>query len=120
MNCFISSFRQFFLKIFFLLTFFLLSVNFGFSQADGEKIFKQNCAACHRIDEQKLVGPGLKDVALRVPQPADEWLFKWTKNNFALQKSGDVYANKIVNDYGKLPMTVYEGVLSDEDIKAVI
>ncbi|MBI4929836.1 MAG: c-type cytochrome [Bacteroidetes bacterium] len=120
MNCCIPSVRHFFLKSFSLFALFLLSVNFGFAQADGGKIFKQNCAACHRIDEQKLVGPGLKDVASRVPQPADEWLFKWIKNNITLQKSGDVYSNKIVNDNGKLPMTVFDGVLSDEDIKAVI
>ncbi|MBI4945211.1 MAG: c-type cytochrome [Bacteroidetes bacterium] len=120
MNCFISSIRQFYLKSFFLFTFFLLVVNFCFSQADGEKIFKQNCAACHRIDGQKLVGPGLKDVASRVPQPADEWLFKWIKNNVALQKAGDAYANKVFNDNAKLPMLVFEGVLSDDAIKSVI
>jgi mono/diheme cytochrome c family protein len=120
MNCFISSIRQIFLKSFFLFTFIFLSVNSGFSQTDGEKIFKQNCAACHRVDGQKLVGPGLKDVTSRVPQPADEWLFKWIKNNVALQKSGDAYANKIFNDNGKVPMLVFDGVLKDDAIKSVI
>jgi len=120
MNCFISSFRHFLLKFFFLPTLFLLTANFGFAQTEGEKIFKQTCAACHRLDEQKLVGPGLKDVASRVPQPADEWLFKWIKNNVAFQKTGDAYANKIFNDNGKLPMLVFEGVLSDDAIKSVI
>jgi mono/diheme cytochrome c family protein len=120
MNCIISGIRQFFLKFIILFTLFSLYVNSGFAQADGGKIFKQNCSACHRVDGQKLVGPGLKDVASRVPQPADEWLFKWIKNNLALQKSGDAYANKIVNDNNKTPMTVFDGVLSDDDIKAVI
>ena len=120
MNCFISCTKQISSKSQLLFTLFFLSVNFGFAQADGGKVFKQNCAACHRVDEQKLVGPGLKDVASRVPQPADEWLFKWIKNNLALQKSGDAYANKLVSDNNKTPMTVFDGVLSDADIKAVI
>ncbi len=120
MNCFYILNKQFFLKIFLLFSLLILLVSSGFSQADGEKIFKQTCAACHRIDGQKLVGPGLKDVAKRVPQPADEWLFKWIKNNTALQKSGDEYATKIFNDNGKVPMLVFEGVLSDDAIKSVI
>src|ERR1035437_1592849 len=118
MNCFLSSIRKLSLKFLILSTLFFLFVNSGFAQADGGKIFKQNCAACHRIDGQKLVGPGLKDVASRVPQPADEWLFKWIKNNLVLQKSGDAYATKLVIDNNKIPMTVFDGVLSDDDIKA--
>ena len=119
MNCFISRSRQFFFKSFFLFAFLFASLTYGWS-ADGAKIFKQNCAACHRIDAEKLVGPGLRDVASRVPQPVDEWLFKFIKNNIEVIKSGDVYANKIFNDNGKMPMTVFDGVLSDQDIKTVI
>ncbi|HEY4799093.1 MAG TPA: c-type cytochrome [Bacteroidia bacterium] len=117
MQLFYFNIRQFLSSIFLL---FVFSLNTGFAQTEGEKIFKQSCATCHRTDGTKLVGPGLKGVTSRVPQPAEEWMFKWIKNNVALQKSGDVYANKIFNDNGKVPMLVFEGVLSDENIKAVI
>ncbi len=120
MNCIYSSVKQFFLKTFFLLTFFLAFVDKGFSQPDGAKIFKQNCSRCHKLDDQKLTGPGLKDVSSRVPQPADEWLFNWIKNNKKVLATGDAYAVKMFADNGKQNMDVFEGVISDDEIKAVI
>lgn len=87
------------------------------SAADGEKVFKQNCAVCHSLGSNKITGPGLKDVATRVP--AGDWLHKWIKNNDKLIKAGDAYAVKIFNENGKAQMTVFES-LSDEEIDAVI
>jgi mono/diheme cytochrome c family protein len=120
MNCFYTITRQFLLKLFFLSALFFFCVGFGFSQGDGGKIFKQNCSRCHRTDDQKLTGPGLKGIADRVPKPADEWMHNWIKNNKAIIKSGDAYAIKIFNDNGKQNMDVFDGVLSDADITAVI
>jgi mono/diheme cytochrome c family protein len=120
MNCFYAIIRQFFLQYLLLIILFFACAGFGFSQGDGGKIFKQNCATCHRIDGQKLTGPGLKDIFSRVPQPAEEWLFNWIKNNKKVIKSGDVYANKVYNENGKQSMTVYDGVIGDDDIKSVI
>ena len=85
--------------------------------ADAAKIFKQNCAVCHRLDAQKLTGPGLAGIAGRAP--GGDWLFKWVKNNQALIKAGDAYATKIYAENGA-QMTVFDGVLSDDDIKAVV
>ena len=85
--------------------------------ADAAKIFKQNCAVCHRLDGVKLTGPGLAGIAGRAP--GGDWLFKWVKNNTALIKSGDAYATKIFAENGA-QMTVFDGVLSDDDIKAVV
>ncbi len=97
----------------------VLSLTFSSAFADdGAKIFKQNCAVCHRLDAQKLTGPGLAGVAGRVP--SDDWLQKWIKNNEALRKSGDAYANKVFQDNGGTAMTVFDGVISDEDIKTLI
>lgn len=112
--------RQFFLKSLFLLTFFLAFVNYGFSQPEGGKIFKQNCSRCHKLDDSKLTGPGMKGVADRVPQPADEWLFNWIKNNKKVMAAGDAYGLKVFNENGKQNMDVFEGVISDDEIKAVI
>jgi cytochrome c2 len=100
-----------------LLLFLNLSVSAVFG-ADGAKLFKQNCAVCHRLDATKLTGPGLAGVASRVP--SDKWLFDWVKNNEKVKKSGDTYAAKINSDFGGATMNVMEGVLSDDDIKTVI
>ncbi len=101
----------------FLFCFFCLSFSSAYAE-DGAKIFKQNCAVCHRLDGQILTGPGLAGVAQRVP--SDDWMFKWIKDNNALRKSGDAYANGIRAKYDNKDMTVFNGVISDEDIKAVI
>ena len=86
--------------------------------AAGEKLFKINCASCHKVTDQKLVGPGLKGVADRVPKPAEEWLIKWIKNSQALVKSGDAYAVKIFTEYNKSVMP--SQALSDDEIKSVL
>src|ERR1017187_354409 len=101
----------------FFLSIASLSVSSAFA-ADGAKIFKQNCAVCHRLDAQKLVGPGFAGLSGRVP--SDEWLFKWIKNNDALRKSGDAYAVKVFQENGGAAMTTFEGVIPDEDIKTLI
>lgn len=86
---------------------------------DGAKLFKQNCAVCHASHtDQKLTGPGLKGIFDRAPK--GDWLKNWILNNEKLIKSGDAYANKVYNDYGKAAMTVFEGQLSDKDVDAII
>jgi cytochrome c2 len=81
--------------------------------AKGEKLFKANCAACHRIDAKKLTGPGLQGVMDRVP--SKEWLYDWVKNSQKLIASGDSYANQVYEEYAKVPMTAFE-YLSNQDI----
>ena len=99
---------------------FLLIFNLNTASAqDGEKLFKQNCAVCHSLGKNKITGPGLEGVANRVPQPADEWLAKWIKNNNAVTASGDAYAKKLMDEYKGAQMTVFTD-LSDADIKAII
>ncbi len=100
----------------FLFLSFIFSSN-SLSAADGEKIFKQNCAVCHSLGSNKVVGPGLEGMATRVP--GGDWLHKWIKNNESLTKSGDAYAVKITKEFGA-PMTVFESSLSDEEIDGVI
>lgn len=93
-----------------------VSINHA-SAADGKTVFKQNCAVCHALTDQKITGPGLKGVGDRVPK--GDWLFNWIKNNDKLIKGGDAYANKIYKENGNATMSVMEGVISDEEIKAV-
>lgn len=102
----------------FLFLSFIFSTN-PLSAADGEKIFKQNCAVCHSMGSNKITGPGLAGVFTRVPAPAEEWLHKWIKNNDKMIKSGDPYAVKI-SAFDASQMTIFESTLSDEDITAVV
>ena len=86
--------------------------------AAGEKLFKNNCSQCHKVTDQKLVGPGLKGVADRVPKPAEAWLIKWIKNSQSLVKAGDAYAVKIFEEYNKSVMP--SQAVTDDEIKSIL
>ena len=64
----------------------------------GEKLFKQNCTACHMISDARLVGPGLKGVTEKYEK---EWLVKWITNSQEFIASGDERAIKIFEEYNK-------------------
>lgn len=98
-----------------LFTFFLNT--HAFAQPDGAKLFKQNCAACHRLDSKKLTGPGLEGVMSRVP--SEEWMIKWIKNPAEVIASGDAYAKKIYEENNKAQMTAFS-FLKDDEIAAII
>lgn len=83
--------------------------------ANGKKLFKTNCAACHKLDK-KLVGPALGDVTERRDQ---EWLYAWIKDNAALRASGDADAIAIYEEYGGSPMQAFP-MLSDQDIADIL
>lgn len=100
-----------------ILTGFTLS-NKALAAADGKALFKQNCAVCHTLTDQKLAGPGLKGISDRAPK--GDWLFNWIKDNTKLIKSGDAYANKVFKDNGNAAMSVFDGVIDDEGIKAIV
>jgi cytochrome c2 len=99
---------------------FIFNFSGVFAQASveqGEKIFKQNCTSCHSMGSTKVVGPGLKGVMSRVP--SEDWLKTWIKNNVAMIKSGDAYANKIYEENNKAAMTTFNN-LKDDEIASVI
>src|SRR5688572_18701885 len=106
------------LKSFFLSFLFVAFCTVNGYAADGKAIFKANCATCHKLNDQRLTGPGLAGVATRVP--GDDWLKKWIENPTAMVNSGDAYANKIFNENNKSVMTAFGGILSSEEIDAVI
>jgi cytochrome c2 len=108
--------KPFFAIFSFLFLSLILSTN-TFA-ADGEKLFRANCAVCHSLGKNVLTGPGLEGIMTRVP--SEKWLFDWIKNNKAMVASGDAYAVKVFNENGKKDMTVFATTLSDEDINAVI
>ena len=83
----------------------------------GKDLFKANCAACHKLDGKKLVGPPLDGVTQR---RSTEWLHKWIKNSKSLIDAGDKDAVAVFEEYNKVPMLAYESILSDEDIDNVL
>ena len=84
--------------------------------AEGETLFKNNCAACHASTDEVLVGPGLKGVSERRPI---EWIVKWVHNPQAVIASGDKYANDLYNKFNKAAMTPYPN-FSEAQIKGII
>jgi len=92
----------------------LFSLNLSAQEANvanGEKLFKSTCAACHRLDK-KLVGPALKGITEKREQ---EWLISWIKDSPGMIKSGDKLAIQVFEENNKLPMTA-NPQLSDQDI----
>jgi mono/diheme cytochrome c family protein len=83
---------------------------------EGQKLFKANCAACHKVD-QKLTGPALRDVWTR--WESQEKIIKWVQNSSALIKSGDAYANKVFNDNGKVPMQPFPALSNDQVVSII-
>lgn len=84
--------------------------------ANGEALFKNNCATCHNANEQKLVGPGLKGIQERRDLA---WLVKWVKNPNGVIASGDDYAVKLYNDYGKAQMTAFPNY-GEKEVKDIL
>ncbi|MBL0340293.1 MAG: c-type cytochrome [Bacteroidetes bacterium] len=94
---------------------FLFSVHDGNAQPDGAALFKAQCAQCHSVGANKIIGPGLKDVHTR---KNEEWLIKWIKNSSAVIKSGDAYGVKLYNDYNQTAMPSF--ALSDDEVKSIL
>ena len=82
---------------------------------EGEKIFKQNCTACHKMDK-KVVGPALQNV---VEEQGADWVYSWVKNNQTLRESGDSHANEVYEEYNQSVMPAYE-YLGDDGLNNVV
>jgi mono/diheme cytochrome c family protein len=83
----------------------------------GKTLFTNNCAQCHAVTDEKVVGPGLKGIEARTP--GKDWLHKWIRNSSALIASGDAYANQVFNANGKVQMSSFPS-LSDADIDGIL
>jgi mono/diheme cytochrome c family protein len=80
----------------------------------GDALFKANCTQCHAVNE-KVVGPALKDITKR---RSISWLIPWVKNPAKVIASGDEYAVKLYNEYGKQQMPSFG--LSDKEITSIM
>lgn len=83
----------------------------------GEKLFKANCAACHKPDKN-MTGPALKGSKDWWAQSGGD-IYAWIKNSQGyLASSGDAYAKKLFEEYKKSVMT--PNAVSNEDIDAIL
>ena len=83
--------------------------------AQGESIFKANCAQCHAVHDQ-VVGPALKGVQSRWPSEAA--LIGFIKYPQKVIDGGDPYAKKLYEQY-KQYMPNHD-FLSNAEIKSVL
>jgi mono/diheme cytochrome c family protein len=102
-------------KLLFFILSFLLIQSPAFTQ-NGEELFATNCTACHFATADRLVGPGLAGINDKYER---EWLVKFVENSTAMVEAGDAEAKAIFDEY-KVPMTAFEGVLSTEEITAIL
>ena len=100
-----------------LLAFILnvITLSPSIAQPNGEALFKQNCTSCHVVGDNKVVGPGLKNVHKK---QSDEWLLTWIKNSQAFIKSGDPDAVKIYEEFNHIAMPAF--ALKEDEIKSII
>jgi hypothetical protein len=109
-----SRYRKILQKVFASLLFIALvsltNTSFG---ADGEAIFKANCANCHKPLED-YTGPKLQGAREREPSP--DWAIKWVNNVNSMLET-DPYAKALLAKYGS-KMTQFN--LKPEEIKAVL
>lgn len=107
----------------FLLTFSIAQTTFASTPlpvqavdtAAGEKLFKANCAACHKL-YKKATGPALYGVGDKYDR---DWLYTWIRNSQDMIKSGDAQAVAIFEEYNQAVMTAFPA-LSNADIDNII
>jgi hypothetical protein len=92
----------------------LLSINIQASAADGEALFKANCASCHKPDKD-FTGPALKGARDR--EPSKTWVYDWVHNS-TLVIEKDAYAKALFGKW-KAQMTAFPN-LKNEEIDAIL
>ncbi|MBK6777901.1 MAG: c-type cytochrome [Flavobacteriales bacterium] len=83
--------------------------------AAGEKVFKGNCASCHKPDAD-MTGPALKGSRARWEGKGD--IYAWIKNSTAYRNTGNSVANEIFAAWKNSVMT--PNAISNGDIDAVL
>ncbi len=86
-------------------------------QRHGQQLFVNNCAQCHAVTEEIVVGPGLRGVTVRAPSEA--WLLPWIRNSQAVVASGDPYGVQVFNKFNKIAMPSFP-TLTDADVRAIL
>lgn len=81
--------------------------------ASGKTIFESKCSACHKVTDQKVVGPGLKGVTQR-RKPS--WILNMITNPEEMTKK-DPQAMKLLEEH--LTQMTFQNV-TDDEAKAIL
>ena len=109
-----SRYRKIINKVFASLFLVLLvSFNNAVLAADGEALFKANCANCHKPDAD-YTGPALKGWKDR--EPAEGWIYKWIANPSG---QNDPYATALKAKWKPTIMTAFPN-LKKEEVDAIL
>ncbi len=103
-------FISFFASVLFIALVSFTNTSFA---ADGEALFKANCANCHKPLED-YTGPMLQGARKRAPNP--EWTVKWVNNVNSMLET-DPYAKSLLAKYGSR-MTQFN--LKEDEIVAIL
>jgi cytochrome c551/c552 len=92
----------------------LLIASFSFHNsvlaADGEALFKANCANCHKPDKD-YTGPALQGWSTRVPDA--EWIYKWIANPTQMLAT-DAYSKALFEKWKPTVMSGFANLKKDE------
>lgn len=88
------------------------------SAQDGEKLFKANCASCHKVD-QNMTGPALKGAEGRWAG-RKELLYQWIQNPAKVKDMGDPYVNKLLAEWEPKAGLMTAQAVSNEEIDAIL
>ncbi|MFT3979077.1 MAG: cytochrome c3 family protein [Ferruginibacter sp.] len=83
--------------------------------ADGEALFKANCASCHKPDAD-FTGPALKGWSSRVPE--GDWIYHWVANPTKMIATDD-YAKGLYKKWGPAVMNSFSA-LTKEEVDAIL
>jgi len=81
--------------------------------AEGKNVYDLKCASCHKLTDEKLVGPGWKDVTKR---RAPEWIMNFVTNTDEMLEKNAAAKNLYEVCLVKMP----NQNLSDDDARAVL
>lgn len=85
----------------------------------GEKLYKANCATCHKVNRQ-LTGPPLANMITNYTTDEDKaWMYRWVKNAPGMISSGDERAIELFKRYNMIAMQSFPN-LSDQDIGGIM
>lgn len=86
----------------------------------GEKIWKANCSACHKLDVD-MSGPGVLTVFDHAPAPARDWVLAFLLGEDSLVQAGDAYTIELRRVWKTAPEWNHRLVgLSREDAQQVM
>lgn len=86
---------------------------------NGKKLFKEHCASCHGNFRASCTNSDMVKFEERLPPPPERYFMKYVLNSEKLRDSGDPYAIKIWEDYGRASMPVFEGILTEVQVAEI-